>query len=140
VPPKTRARLAPKPLPLLDSAAMADSETPGVETLGSSRPQTSGDASEKKQVGTDALALVGNTPLVRLARLSPPGGGLVLAKLEMKNPGGSVKDRAALRMVEAAEREGILGPGSVLIEATSGNTGISLAMIAAVKRLTDASS
>jgi cysteine synthase A len=87
---------------------------------------------------TDAIAgsvldLVGRTPLVRLARLGPKGGAAVVAKLEAKNPSGSVKDRPALAMIEAAERDGRLRPGSVIVEATSGNTGISLAMIAAVR-------
>ncbi|APR75073.1 Cysteine synthase [Minicystis rosea] len=81
----------------------------------------------------DALALIGGTPLVRLSRLSPPGGGVILAKLEAQNPGGSVKDRTALGMVLAAERDKKLGPGATIVEATSGNTGISLAMIAAVR-------
>lgn len=81
----------------------------------------------------DALALIGHTPLVRLRRVSPPRGGVVFGKLEAHNPGGSVKDRAALSMVELAEREGKLRKGSTIIEATSGNTGISLAMIAAVR-------
>ncbi len=84
-------------------------------------------------VADDALALIGRTPLVRLARLSPADGGVVHAKLEAKNPGGSIKDRAALSMVLGAEREGKLSPGATIIEATSGNTGISLAMIAAVR-------
>lgn len=84
-------------------------------------------------IAEGALALVGGTPLVRLSRVSPKGGGVVLAKLEMKNPGGSVKDRAALGMVLEAEKSGELAPGSVIVEATSGNTGISLAMIAAVR-------
>jgi len=84
-------------------------------------------------VAPDALALIGATPLVRLARVSPEGGGVVHGKLESKNPGGSVKDRAALAMVMLAEREGRLSPGSTIVEATSGNTGISLAMIAAVR-------
>lgn len=84
-------------------------------------------------VADDALALIGRTPLVRLARLSPEGGGVVHAKLEAKNPGGSIKDRAAMSMVLRAEREGKLTPGATIIEATSGNTGISLAMIAAVR-------
>jgi cysteine synthase A len=79
------------------------------------------------------LELIGETPLVRLSRVVPPGGGAVLAKLEAKNPGGSVKDRPALAMVDAAEQAGLLAPGAVLVEATSGNTGISLAMIAAVR-------
>jgi cysteine synthase A len=84
-------------------------------------------------VAADALALIGGTPLVRLARLSPPDGGVVYAKLEARNPGGSIKDRAALSMVLVAERDGALVPGSTIIEATSGNTGISLAMIAAIR-------
>ncbi len=84
-------------------------------------------------VAADALALIGGTPLVRLARLSPPDGGVVHAKLEAWNPGGSIKDRAALSMVLVAEREGKLAAGATIIEATSGNTGISLAMIAAVR-------
>ena len=92
-------------------------------------------------VVTDALALIGATPLVRLARVSPKSGerdtrenpGVVYGKLESKNPGGSVKDRAALSMVLLAEQERKLEPGATIIEATSGNTGISLAMIAAVR-------
>lgn len=78
------------------------------------------------------LDLVGGTPLLKLRRLSPPQGE-VWAKLETHNPGGSVKDRAALAMVEAAERTGALSSGGTIVEATSGNTGISLAMIAAVR-------
>lgn len=78
------------------------------------------------------LDLIGETPLVELRRVS--GDGVtVLAKLESQNPSGSVKDRPALAMVEAAERDGKLGAGSVIVEATSGNTGIALAMIAAVR-------
>jgi cysteine synthase A len=84
-------------------------------------------------VADDALALIGGTPLVRLARVSPEGGGVVHGKLESRNPGGSVKDRAALSMVLLAEREGLLKAGATIVEATSGNTGISLAMIAAVR-------
>jgi cysteine synthase A len=84
-------------------------------------------------IASSVLDLVGRTPLVRLARVCPAGGASVVAKVESKNPGGSVKDRPALAMVEAAERAGHLAPGSTLIEATSGNTGISLAMIAAVR-------
>jgi cysteine synthase len=84
-------------------------------------------------VAGSALDLVGNTPLVRLQRLSPKNGGAIHAKLESMSPGGSVKDRAALRMVMAAERAGALTPGATIVEATSGNTGISLAMIAAVR-------
>jgi cysteine synthase A len=84
-------------------------------------------------IASSVLDLVGRTPLVRLARLSPEGGATVVGKLESQNPGGSVKDRPALAMVEAAEKAGKLAPGATLIEATSGNTGISLAMIAAVR-------
>ena len=84
-------------------------------------------------VAGSVLELVGHTPLVELTRMSPPGGATVAAKLEAKNPGGSVKDRPALAMIEAAEQAGLLGPGSVVVEATSGNTGISLAMISAVR-------
>jgi cysteine synthase len=79
------------------------------------------------------LDLVGGTPLIRLGRLFPPGSASVWAKLESNNPGGSVKDRPALAMVEAAERSGELVPGGTIIEATSGNTGISLAVIAAAR-------
>ncbi len=80
-----------------------------------------------------ALDLIGRTPLVRLRKLGPEGGAEILAKVESDNPGGSVKDRPALAMVQAAEARGELEPGSTIVEATSGNTGISLAMIAAVR-------
>ena len=76
---------------------------------------------------------VGNTPLVRLQRLVPGNGNVVLAKLEGNNPAGSVKDRPALSMIVEAERRGEIHPGDTLIEATSGNTGIALAMVAAMK-------
>jgi len=78
-------------------------------------------------------ALIGNTPLVRLQRLPAIGGGTVLGKLEGNNPGGSVKDRPALSMIDEAERRGSIKPGDTLIEATSGNTGIALAMVAAIR-------
>ena len=79
------------------------------------------------------LELVGHTPLVRLHRLPPEGAAAVWAKLERYNPAGSVKDRIALAMIEAAEAAGALEPGGVIVEPTSGNTGIGLAMVAAVK-------
>lgn len=79
------------------------------------------------------LDLIGRTPLARLHRVVPVGGAGVWAKLEAFNPGGSVKDRIALGMVETAEREGLLRPGGTIIEATSGNTGIGLAVVAAVR-------
>jgi cysteine synthase B len=76
---------------------------------------------------------VGNTPLVRLQRLPGDGAGTVLAKLEGNNPAGSVKDRPALSMIRHAEGRGEIHPGDTLIEATSGNTGIALAMVSAIK-------
>ena len=85
-----------------------------------------------RRIGVGVLELIGRTPLVRLNRLAP-AGVTVCGKLEAVNPGGSIKDRIALAMIEAAEREGRLGPGTVIIEPTSGNTGIGLALVAAVK-------
>jgi cysteine synthase A len=79
------------------------------------------------------LELIGNTPVVRLRRLPLPGSATIWAKLESLNPGGSVKDRIGWSMIEAAERDGLLQPGMTLVEPTSGNTGIGLAMVAAVK-------
>ena len=76
---------------------------------------------------------IGNTPLVKLQRMAPDNGSEVWLKLEGNNPAGSVKDRAALSMIVEAEKRGEIKPGDVLIEATSGNTGIALAMIAALK-------
>lgn len=85
------------------------------------------------EIASNVLELIGNTPLVRLNRLPLPGSAEVLAKVESRNPGGSVKDRIALAMIEAAEREGRIKPGDTLVEPTSGNTGIGLALVAAVK-------
>jgi cystathionine beta-synthase len=79
------------------------------------------------------LELVGATPIVRLDKLTPRGGAQILAKLEYLNPGGSVKDRIGLPMIEAAEREGKLRPGGTIVEPTSGNTGVGLAIAATVK-------
>jgi cystathionine beta-synthase len=79
------------------------------------------------------LDLVGETPLVRLSRVATPGGAQLLAKLEQLNPGGSVKDRIAVRMVETAEASGALKPGGTIVEPTSGNTGVGLAIVAARK-------
>jgi cysteine synthase A len=83
-------------------------------------------------VADSVLDLVGRTPLVRLRKVSPEGASIV-GKLEAKNPSGSVKDRPALAMIVAAEAAGKLKPGATVVEATSGNTGISLAMISAVR-------
>jgi cysteine synthase A len=82
---------------------------------------------------TEILSLIGNTPLLRVNRMTGPEDAEIWAKLEGCNPGGSVKDRIALSMIEAAERSGAIRPGSTLLEPTSGNTGIGLAMVAAVK-------
>src|SRR5881397_1858493 len=84
-------------------------------------------------IHASVLELIGGTPLVRLRKLPKPGGAAVAAKVESRNPGGSVKDRIALAMIEEAERTGVLKPGGTLVEPTSGNTGIGLAMAAAVK-------
>ncbi|MDE3119072.1 MAG: pyridoxal-phosphate dependent enzyme, partial [Nitrospirota bacterium] len=77
--------------------------------------------------------LIGKTPLVRLNRLSPEGGATIYAKVEYFNPGGSVKDRICLNMIDEAERQGKLKPGGTIVEPTSGNTGIGLALVAAVR-------
>src|SRR5256714_8918549 len=79
------------------------------------------------------LGLIGNTPLLRLNRLARGVKAQIFAKMESLNPGYSVKDRIGVAMIEAAEREGILKPGGTIVEATSGNTGIGLALAAAVK-------
>jgi cystathionine beta-synthase len=85
------------------------------------------------EIHDSLLDLVGNTPLVRLSRIASPGGAHLLAKLEQLNPGGSVKDRIAVRMVETAEASGALAPGGTIVEPTSGNTGVGLAIVAARK-------
>jgi len=85
------------------------------------------------KLSADVLKLIGNTPLVRINRLVDSEHAQIWAKLEGCNPGGSVKDRIALSMIETAEREGKIKPGMTLVEPTSGNTGIGLAMVAAIK-------
>jgi cysteine synthase A len=87
----------------------------------------------KERIAENALDLVGNTPLVRLDRIRPAGYAEILGKLESLNPAGSVKDRIALAMIEEAERQGLIKPGDTIVEPTSGNTGIGLAMVCAVK-------
>jgi len=81
------------------------------------------------RVASDITKLVGSTPMLQLARLSPDPAASVFAKLEFLNPGGSIKDRAALGMILDAEARGLLHPGSTIIEATAGNTGVGLALI-----------
>src|SRR5688572_18051534 len=95
----------------------------------------SGDASPRSpsEVGTSVLSAIGNTPLVELERVTRGLPGRILAKLEYLNPGGSKKDRIALRMIEDAERSGELRPGQTVVELTSGNTGTGLAIVCAVK-------
>src|SRR6266550_3954171 len=85
------------------------------------------------RVSTGLLGLIGNTPLVELPRLSPSPSVRLYAKLEGQNPTGSIKDRVALAMVEDAEAQGELEPGRELLEPTSGNTGIALALVAKLK-------
>jgi cysteine synthase A len=84
-------------------------------------------------IASSCIDLIGNTPVVRLNRVPEPDFAEVWGKLESFNPGGSVKDRICLSMIEAAEREGRIKPGDTIIEPTSGNTGIGLALVAAIK-------
>ena len=104
--------------------------------------RTIDEVAREMQVHDSLIDLVGNTPLLRLRKVTrglrgpdadPETGPAVLAKVEYFNPGGSVKDRIALRMVEAAERSDELRPGGTIVEPTSGNTGVGLAIVAAEK-------
>jgi cysteine synthase A len=88
---------------------------------------------EEAGIADNITEVIGNTPLVRLHRVTDGAGAEVLAKLEFANPGGSVKDRIGLSMIEAAEAAGKLGPDTIILEPTSGNTGIGLALVAAAK-------
>lgn len=87
------------------------------------------------KIANSIAELIGNTPIVKLNRLTGPEDAEVYAKLEYMNPGSSVKDRIALAMIEAAEEAGYLNENSTIIEPTSGNTGIGIAMVAAIKRV-----
>ena len=84
-------------------------------------------------IADSVLDLIGNTPLVRLGRISPSGGATIFGKYEVFNPTASVKDRIAKSMVDTAEKAGSIKPGDTLVEPTSGNTGIGLAMVCAAK-------
>jgi hypothetical protein len=95
------------------------------------RVLSTGDSGPPMQVVDSLVDLVGDTPLVRLDRVGRDLECQLVAKLEQMNPGGSVKDRIALAMVEAAERDGLLKPGGTIVEPTSGNTGVGLALVAA---------
>jgi len=97
------------------------------------RPRRSRPLADRPGVLPDVTAAVGETPLVALDRLAADVRPRLVAKLEHMNPGGSVKDRIAMPMIEAAERAGLLKPGGVIVEPTSGNTGVGLAQAAAVK-------
>src|ERR1700730_14870581 len=90
-------------------------------------------ATGRPKIAASVLEVVGGTPLVKLNRLPKSDGATVLAKMESLNPGGSVKDRIAVAMIEDAERRGVLKPGATAVEPTSGNTGIGLAMVCAVR-------
>src|SRR5437667_7078781 len=85
------------------------------------------------QIYDNICQIIGKTPIVRLNRIPKDGWAEMLAKMESFNPGGSVKDRIGLSMIEAAERDGRLKPGGTIVEPTSGNTGIGLAMVGAAK-------
>jgi cysteinyl-tRNA synthetase len=100
--------------------------------LGPPKPKWE-DLSAMKNVFSNVLECIGNTPLIRINRMNPNPRVTLYVKLEAKNPGGSIKDRPALSMIEEAERQGILTQDKIILEATSGNTGIGLAMVAAVK-------
>jgi cysteine synthase A len=85
------------------------------------------------RIAPDITALVGNTPLVAIRTLAPDAPGRIVAKLEYFNPGHSVKDRIGVAMIDAAEKAGLIGPDSIIVEPTSGNTGIALAMVCAAR-------
>ena len=86
-----------------------------------------------RAIHDNILTTVGRTPIVRLGRIGKGLKATLLAKVEYTNPGGSVKDRVAVRMIEDAEKKGLIRPGGVIVEATAGNTGVGLAMVAAIK-------
>jgi len=89
--------------------------------------------STRPPIADTVLDLIGGTPMVRLNRVVPEGSAAILGKMENLNPGGSVKDRIALSMIEQAEQQGLIQPGATIVEPTSGNTGVGLALVCAVK-------
>ena len=86
-----------------------------------------------REISDSILEVIGNTPLVRLSRIGRDLRPQLVAKLEALNPGGSIKDRVAVALIEAAERDGLLRPGGTIVEPTSGNTGTGLAIAASLK-------
>jgi cystathionine beta-synthase len=122
---KVAAQLHAAGLPVVLFSDVATDPGAGVER----RPVT--DPGPPMEVSNSLLDLIGDTPLVRMDRIGRDIAGQLLAKLEFLNPGGSVKDRPALRMIEAAEADGQLQPGGTIVEPTSGNTGVGLAIVAA---------
>jgi cysteine synthase len=94
---------------------------------------TSGLSFEEGMIHDDVLRTIGHTPIVRLRRVVPEGCAEIVAKLEYFGPGGSVKDRAALAMIDDAEKRGLLRPGATVVEASAGNTGVGLATVCAVR-------
>src|SRR5438552_2566926 len=86
-----------------------------------------------RSIHQNILSAIGGTPLVRLHKVADKGGATVLAKCEFMNPGGSIKDRMAVHILDKAEREGRLRPGATIVENTSGNTGVGIALVAAVR-------
>jgi len=101
-----------------------------MKTAEMASPPPTDRAAARKRVAEEITDLVGETPILHLRKLSPAGGAGIYAKLEYLNPGGSIKDRAALGMITKAERAGRLKPGATIFEATAGNTGVGLALIA----------
>ncbi len=87
-----------------------------------------------EQINNSILETIGNTPLVHLSRIGKGCHAEIVAKVESFNPGGSVKDRIGICMIEQAEREGKLKPGGTIVEPTSGNTGVGLAIVACLKK------
>src|SRR3990172_10258249 len=115
------------------ASASGKNESGRVRAITSSSISLEGKGIQMSRLVRSALELIGDTPLVELQRIPRHGSARILGKLESLNPGGSVKDRIALAMIDEAERSGRLKPGDTIVEPTSGNTGIGLAVVAAVK-------